>query len=189
MSTAYRSTDPAVLDAWHAYRAAVEANREARSGLSYAVGRNLMVNRSGFGHGTRVVGFERFESDKDGDVLHRQGSLVVSSRRGQHHGLVVPNLRRKAGKEFAEKLAALRSPELDLPGMPAFHIGGDGDTVGISSHAPALWEHEGVAFAFWNCDGAPVKEQWEKIPLSSYYAAYEAYTAAQAAAVVAGATP
>lgn len=173
--TAYRTTDGDVIAAWQTYQTEAKALADKRAAVIEAVGRNLYVNRSGFGHGTRVTGFERFDSDKDGDLLHHDGCLIVSSRRGGHNGLIVPNLRRKSGKEFATELEGLTSPKLDLPGMPAFHLGGNG-YGGMSSFAPALWEQDGTIYALWGVDTAPVDTAiWDSIPLSVYYTAEEAH--------------
>lgn len=57
--------------------------------------------------------------------------------------------------------------------MPAFHLGGDGNGLGIRSHAPALFEKDGTVYALWDTDGVEVGEQWEPILLSVYYAAQE----------------
>jgi len=170
--TAYRSADPEVVAAWHEYEAEYKAISEKRAALEDALGRKMWVQRSGLGT-SRIVGFERFDSDKDGDLVHHDGCLIVSSKRGYHGGRVVPNLRRKAGKEFERELRALSMPKIDLSGMPQFHLYGDGDTVGIRSASPALWMHDGIVYALWPCDNAPVKDNWETIPLSTYYLAHE----------------
>lgn len=179
---AYKTVLPGVLAVWDEYRQDVERVRTARAALSEAVGRGLMVNRLGFGHGTRVVGFERFDGDQDGDLLHHGGSLIVSSQRGSNHGLIVPNLRRKAGKEFAEELRQYDSPRPSLQGMPEFHIGGvDGSSgagFGLAFYAPALHKLEKTLWAYWECD---VSEEinkredggWVSAPLSEYYASVE----------------
>lgn len=166
--TAYRTADPAVVEAWTKYKADAESLSERRRALSETVGRNLMVNRKGFGHGTRVVGFERFESDVPGTTLLDGSLRVYKSDRA-----VRPNLRTKRGKDMDSQLQALASPTLALPGMPSFHLTGDGDTAGIRSAAPALWEWDGVIYALWPCTDAPVKDNWEPIPLSTYYLAHE----------------
>lgn len=173
-NTAYRSIDPAVLTAWEKFVFDSEVLRTKRDALSKAYGRDLMVNRLGFGHGTRVVGFQRLEGDKDGDLLADGALRVLSSRTSGSH-TVQPNLRRKAGKELAAELRKYNSPTLDLDGMPQFHLGGGGDVLGIRSHAPALFEHEGAIYALWGTDSVPVQTPpWEQIPLSVYYAAQEA---------------
>lgn len=176
MEFAYKSEAPAVLDTWRQF---IEASNEVavwRNELSDTIGRHLMVNRSGFGHGTRVTGFERFEGDQDGDLIHHGGCLIVSSKRGSRGGIVIPNLKRKAGKEFAAELEKLTSPQLDLPGMPQFHIGGDGDSIGLRSFAPELWEHQGAIWARWGCNlGDSVGSEWSSIPLSQYWMARETF--------------
>lgn len=164
--TAYRTDDSAALDAWTTYLTKTEAIQTARQVMFAKFGRALMVNRSGFGHGTRVVGFERLDSDKDGDTP-LDGLLRVK----KHERTVVPNIRRKAGKDLAVELSSLSSPELSLPGMPAWHLV-DSDR-GISTMAPALWLHDGAIYALWATDSAPVEANWQQIPLSAYYAAKE----------------
>lgn len=169
---AYRTADPEVIEAWEKFENDYNTVADRRSEMEYAVGRKMYVQRSS-GHGSRVVGFERFDSDKDGDLIHHGGCLIVSRKRGHHGGLVVPNLRRKAGKDFERELRSLATPTLTLPGMPMFHLYGDGDTVGIRSASPALWRWEGTIYALWPCDSAPVKDNWESIPLSTYHLARE----------------
>lgn len=168
-NTAYKTTDAAVLASWDDYMAASEDVRQRRAELAERFGRNVMVNRSSFGHGTRIVGFERIDSDEDGDTPH-DGLLRVK----KHDRTVTPNIRRKAGKELAEELATLSSPVLDLPGMPSWHLS-DTDR-GMATFAPALWRHEGAIYALWGTGDAPVKGNWDAIPLSAYYAAKEQYT-------------
>lgn len=172
MDTAYRTTDPAVLAEWEKFRDAHDETRVKRDAMSAAVGRGLYMNRgSGFGS-TRVVGFERFDSDTDGDLIHHGGCLIVSSERGQHHGLIVPNIRRKAGKAFAEELAGLTNPPLTVPGMSTFHMCTKFGRIYASGPAFSVWG--GAAYALWTCDDAPVDETiWERVPLSVYHAAKE----------------
>lgn len=169
-TTAYKTTDPAALAAWDEYLTDAEAIRAKRAELSDRFGRALMANRSGFGHGTRIVGFERIDTDKDGDTPH-DGLLRVK----KHNRTVVPNIRRKTGKDLDAELADLSSPNLDLPGMPSWHLS---DTErGMTSLAPALWRHDGAIYALWGTDTAPVKDNWQTIPLSAYYAAKEQHAA------------
>lgn len=173
--TAYRTDDPAVVEAWEKYLHTTTEIKAKRDALAEAVGRNLMIRRSGLGHGSVVVGFERFDSDRDGDLLWHGGSLIVSSRRGANYGMVVPNRRRKAGKEFGKELNSLTIGSLTLPGMPTHHIYGDGS--GFRTASPAVWDFEGAVYALWPCPTPPVKEPWESIPLSVYYAEQERYAA------------
>ncbi len=165
--TAYRTADPAVLAEWEKYKTGAEEVRVKRDALREAVGRDIYVNRgTGFGS-TQIVGFERFDSDKDGDLVHHGGCLVVSSKRSQHNGLIVPNLRRKVGKEFTEELAGYTSPGLKLPGMATFHTFFADGNLYLGGPSIAVWD--GVMFALWQTDGAPVEDNWERIPLSTYY--------------------
>lgn len=169
--TAYKTTDLTVIEAWENHMAAIEDIRSKRTAMADRVGRRLMVNRSGFGHGTRIVGFERHDDDKPGDLLADGALRVMKNSR-----TVQPNRQRKAGKALDEELRELTTPDIDLPGMPSWHLGGDGDAVGLRSFAPALWLHEGTIYALWGTDSAPVEcPPWEQIPLSAYYAAHEAH--------------
>lgn len=166
--TAYRTADPEVIEEFEAYIKTGNDIAHKRESLSEQLGRNLWVNR-GFGHGTRVVGFERFDSDKDGDLIYLNGDacLIVSSKRGMHGGLVVPNLRRKSGKEFAKELDALTTRSIELPGMPTFHLySGDG---GMRTASPALWAYDAIVYALWPCDDVRMGDNWESIPLSTYH--------------------
>lgn len=175
MKTAYRTTDPEVIKALRDWQEGCELVRLKRVALSDSMGRNLYVNRGdGFGS-TRVVGFERFENDKDGELL-AEGSLIVSSKRGPHRGLIVPNLRRKSGKAYAQHLREYTTPGLNLPGMPTFHVYCD-DEGRTWVGGPTVFLAKKTMYALWNTDMAPVKENWVKIPLSKYYAAKEAFDA------------
>lgn len=172
--TAYRTADLAVLEAFNAWVKTRMDIFDKRVALSEAVGRDIYV--SGHGHGSRISGFERFDSDEDGDLVHHDGCLIVSTKRGQHNGLVVPNLKRKAGKAFAEELRTYSMPGLDLPGLPGMHV--YGTQHGLVMGYPLAFAWDDVVFAMWGCDDAPMGEQWETIPLSTYYLALEQYRAA-----------
>lgn len=170
---AYRSRGIATVAAWLDFLAAAEEIRLRREELSERLGRGLMTQQDGFGHGTRVVGASVLEGEKDGDVVADK-TLRVSSKHGGVQ-MAVPNLRVKAGKALRDELHGLRMPAPDLPGMPGFHIGGgSGAFVGIRVHAPAIskWGHQ--VWVLWDSDGAPVDEaHWERVKLSEYYAAKE----------------
>lgn len=187
--SAFRTSDEAAIQAYHDFQAACIPVQHKRNALSEAEGRNLMVNRSGFGHGTRVVGFERFDSDSDGDLVS-DGSLIVSKKRGQYKGIIVPHLARKSGKAYAEHLREYNTPDLVIPGMPSWHIGGH--VEGMAVYAPALWVwpsgQDEVLFAFWstNTVAGGVGEQWEEIPMSTYWLAKEQHDAALEAKKVSG---
>ena len=169
---AFRSTHPSVVQAWTVYRAAAQANFDARRAVEEECGRRLVIQNAGIGHGTRVVGFERLEDDPDVGVVGDTGALVARKSEGR---FVFPNLRRKAGKDLAARLDALVSPKADLPGMPSVHF--SGLAAGITVLAPALWDHNGALYAMWGEPGAAVGAEWEPIPLSAYYAAKEAHDA------------
>lgn len=171
---ALSSAAPAVLAAWEDYLRYADIVAARRATLSERYGRRLMVNRLGLGHGTRVVGFEEFESDVDGQILGNNGELRVP-KKGPPWNTVVPNARRKAGKDLAAELETLSMEGPDLPGMPSFQI------VGLRGLAPALTRHEGQVWAFWADDiRAQVDlDLWSVEPLSVYYAAIEAREAAE----------
>lgn len=171
---AYRTSDFEVIKSFRLWRAGCELIRQKREALSDHEGRNLYVSHNGFGS-TRVVGFERFDNDKDGELL-ADGSLIVSTKRGMHHGLIVPNLRRKSGKAYAEHLEEYTTPKLELPGMPTFHFCVD-DEGRAWTGGPAIFLLKKTLYALWGTATAPVKENWAKIPLSRYYAAKEAFDA------------
>lgn len=178
--TAFRSSDPAVIEAFVKYNddnAAVILKRDA---LRAEIGRGLMATRLGFAHGTQIVGFERLESDTDGDLLNG-GALIVSSKRGANKGMVVPNSKRKAGQAFAGRLRALETPRLGMPGMPEQHLYASPE--GLRSASPGLWIWEDVVYALWPTDTviAQVGDNWEQIPLSTYHLAMEQHQAALAA--------
>lgn len=176
---AFVSSDAAVLSAWEAWREHVADVTKRRTEMSDRYGRRLMVNRLGFGHGTRVVGFEEFEEDKGGDLLGDNGELRVP-KKGPPYSTVVANIRRKAGKDLAVELGALNMRGPDLPGMPGFQL------VGFRCLAPALFCHEGSIWTYWGDDVADVRtggeidpDAWAIQPLSAYFAAKEAHEAAE----------
>lgn len=174
---AFSSSAPEVLEAWEKWKAHREDVRVRRDAMIERFGRGLMVNRSGFGHGTRVVGFERLDGDKGGDVVGEHGELRVPVK--NYEPTVVPNIRRKAGKDLRTELDTLNEDAPELPGMPGWHL------VGLTVLAPALMEHEGVLWARWADDvtevvtgGKTDSTLWTTRPLSEYFAAVEAKEAA-----------
>lgn len=113
--TAYKSTTPEAINAFRLWRAECEVIRVKRAGLSDSMGRNLYVSRSAGYPSTYVVGFERFDSDKDGDLL-ADGSLIVSSRRGVRNGLIVTAS--IGGDTVAQAVAMLRGAADKLEANP-----------------------------------------------------------------------
>lgn len=172
--SAYRTTDVVVLDAYRDWVSDTEDMMIQREALSAEVGRNIWVNRGNGLGSTRIVGFERFDSDNDGDLVHHEGCLIVSSKRGMHNGLVVPNLRRKSGKAFEQELRGYTTPGLDLAEMPTFHV--YSTDIGMVMGGPTVTVWGGVMYAYWGTSDVPnVGAQWEKIPMSVYHAAKEQY--------------
>lgn len=177
-STAFFSDNDEVIAAYDKWAEDMKAIYAKRAALEDQYGRRLMVNRSGFGHGTMVTGFERLPNDETKDLL-ADGALIVSNPNGQYNGIVVPNLKRKSGREFDSHLHEYATPRLDLPGMPAFHIAGSG-YGGMASHAPAILKRNDHIWVMWGCDGVPVDtEFWQTTPLSSYYKMREEHDAEQ----------
>lgn len=171
---AYSSDKQVVLDAWVAYQEHYSDVAERRKEISERYGRGVMVSRSGFGHGTRVVGFQYLEGDKDGDVIGENGELRAP-KKGPPYNTIVPNVRRQAGKDLRTEIDKLRLEAPDLPGMPQFQL------MGNRSLAPALALVDGVVWARWSDDISDVRtggsvdlEVWEQRPLSAYFAAQEA---------------
>lgn len=171
--SAFRSNAAEVLEAWQQYVDRVDDVRARRDAMSDRYGRRLMVNRLGFGHGTRVVGFERFDDDNAGDVIGEGGELRVP--KNGYGATVEPNLRRKAGKDLADELASLKQDGPGMPGMPSFVLSGN------RALSPALFRHEDAIYALWSGEigdnrtgGELALDTWERIPLSAFYAADEA---------------
>jgi hypothetical protein len=177
---AFRSDAAEVLASWEQYKAHAADIRERRNAMEDRFGRRLMVSRSGFGHGTRVVGFEEFEDDEPGAVLGDNGELRVP-KTGPPYSTVLPNIRRKAGKDLRAELDSLRSNGPKLVGMPDFQL------VGLRSLAPAIFEHDGAMWVMWAEDIAVARtggevdpDLWQRVPLSAFYAAKEAHEASEA---------
>lgn len=178
-AVAFRSDAPKVLAAWNTFQSDAAEMSARRNAVAERFGRRLMVSRGGFGHGTRVVGFEEFEGDVPGSMLGDNAELRVP-KKGPPYSTVVPNLRRKAGRDLADELRTLSTTGPDLPGMPSFQL------VGLHSLAPALFEHDGAIWAYWSDDITDVRTggvvdltAWEPRPLSAYFAAKEAHGAAE----------
>ncbi len=176
--TAYSSAHPEVLSAWEGYQTYAEEIRARRNAMQDRHGRALIQQRSGFGHGTRITGFDTLDNENPGDVLGDDKALRVSKTKPMR-GYAVPNLSTKAGKALATELAALQQNGPSLPGMPEFVL------TGFHCLAPALHERDGVVWAFWGDGDDIVGKQvddglWTPQPLSAYYADREARDAATA---------
>ena len=169
---AYRSSAAQVLADWDAYQAKVSEISEKRRAMGDRFGRRLMVS-TGWGHSSRVVGFEVLDGEEDGLVVGDNGEIRIP-KKGPPYNTATPNLRRKAGKDLHAELQRLYLDGPEFAGMPSFMM------VGFHMLSPALFKHDGAVWARWaepveNIDAA----LWESVPLSTYYAAKEAYDAAE----------
>jgi hypothetical protein len=183
--TAYRTSNPEVVTQYIEWRDETLRIREERIALGESLGREVWINGSGYQ--THIAGFGRVDMDKDGDLIPVPGRdgypLIVSNKRGQYAGRVVPNLRRKAGKDFEQELARYITPQQELIGMPGMHIYGDGFNLRMGYAVVFLSESRALdnapsLYALWATDDAPVDaEIWEQIPLSEYHLARERYEA------------
>lgn len=169
---AYRTTNQDVVDAFHNNLEAVRDVQERRDACEASHGRELVAVRSGFGHGSTVVGFERRLEDDDNPAL----------KHNRRAGWSEPRLSTPAGKALAQEFAGLSMPGLVLPGMPEFKLVSNG--MGIATIAPAALQIGDTIWVHWSRD---VEDQpsfdptvWEKTPLSVFFAAKEADDAAQA---------
>lgn len=163
---AYRSSAPEVVEAWEAYKAYHEEVRLRRVAMQDRYGRGLMV-RGGWGHQSEVVGLAPLDGDSPGDVVGENGELRYPLR---GYDMLTPNLRRKAGKDLAAEFqSTLRLDRIELPGMPSWGF------FGLRVVSPEIFGHNGKIYARWGDEPSPTGEQWEQIPLSTYYAAHEAY--------------
>lgn len=176
---AYKTTDTSAIRAYQAFLRKGGELTARRLEFSAQFGRLLMVNRNGFGHGTRVIGFERLPGDKTGQRLH-DGALLVTSPTGKRHGVVVPTNSR-TGKELQARMDALASPTLNVPGMPGEHLYSDRNGDFIISN-PAMFYFDGALYAQWSTDSAPIDfDVWEQVKLSEFYAAQEHFETAMKA--------
>lgn len=168
MNVAYKSGAVEVVEAWQDFQARMKENRAKREEMVKRFGRDLWVNRSGFGHGTRVVGFDELPGDTE-------ETLPPELRKNKTTGRIEPNRRRKAGKDLDAELEKLTTRGPELPGMPAWTL------VGLSVLAPAISEIDGEILMLWGdaiegSSNSPSIDAglWERVPLSEYYAKIEA---------------
>lgn len=183
MKTAFKSDDPRVFAAWKEYYERAEQVTEQRLALAQRFGKDqVLVKRAGFGHGTMVVGLPGTRDEE----------APEGWRYSPKQRFLVPNLRKKAGKEIVAMMAGLESPGPDLPGMPGFHIGG-AENGSLAVHLPALFEHGDVLYCGWDTalSGYEAIEDehadrvdlsiWRGIPLSEWYSSQEAMEAERSA--------
>lgn len=169
----YRTSEPITVAA---YREACELRASwGDRVVAYAksVNGGNAYTSSGFGH-------ERFEGiEVKGEAP--EGWRIHTSRRGQQY--LVPRRSTKAGKAAAEAFDALVSAPSTkdaLVGMPAgFLSGAEG---GIAFFSPGASIDGGVLTVVWGAElpegeAEKVGPQWERVPLSAYYAEIEAKSA------------
>lgn len=161
----YRSTHPDVAKAIADYQEAFTAWRAEADKLAAEFGFPGRPFAVAFGLGSRwVVGFEHTKSDP----------IPTGWRKAERDGMqvIVPDRRRKSGKEISARMEACKPPadlRSSLPGMPA-HSWTD---TGI--YTPALREMDGAVWVIWKAAVPDVDTAlWERVKLSTYYAALEA---------------
>lgn len=179
--TAFYSTSPTAIEAWHRHLAHLEDVRRLRTELSEEYGgRGVWTVGEGFSSAVRVLGLDVL-GEQPGDLVGENKEWRVS-KDGSKDGsnMLKPNLRRKAGNEMAERLYAMRTAPLDLPGMPAWTL------FGLSTARPGVFEQDGALWCIWPGDVSSEGTQrseydpdmWPKVKLSEYHAAREAFLAA-----------
>lgn len=165
--TAYRTTHPDALAAWHAAADAREVwgeQMEAFLSEHGFGGRTIYVAHSG-----RVLGVEHIDGE---DVPE---GWRIDSRTGY----LMPRLAKRAGKQIDARLAELKQPDPRnaMPGMPReCFVSLALLTCGLALMGDAL-------YATWS---RPIPEDqvdlsiWEPVKLSVYYAAVEAFEESEA---------
>lgn len=180
----YRSDKPQVLQAWREACEALQAYVDQTKAVLAAAGLGdyqAYRESRGFDRGE----FTGLAVDDDKPVP--EGWRVGSDKR-----YAIPDKRRKAGKDIAAALDAVKhpgSPSQHLLGMPAFLLGAG------RMHQPGarLLEGEAALYVQWSIDpeagsrrhpqfdGTPVDgDLWARVLLSRYYAEAERADAAKA---------
>lgn len=161
----YRSAHPDVLAVLAEHKAAVEDWQKRAEALLAEFGMPGKAFLIGGWLGDRwIAGVEppaEGEQVPDGWRLRGDGSVMV------------PDKRRKAGRDAWQRMEALRPPadlRGSLPGMPSQMWQG---RAGVFT--PALEERSGAVWVIWR-DGSPSVDSalWERVPLSRYWAMREA---------------
>ena len=165
--TVYRSSHPATLATWHDTHKLADEIGERRRALLDALG---FEGRTALVNDRRLVGVEHRE---------QHGPIPEGWRHDPSvSGAIVPDRRRKVGKDVGKKFDELTLPDLrrSLPGgMPEMAIG-DG-----KAHWPSIALIADAIYVKWRCDPEKVErgnridpEMWQRIKLSEYYAVVEA---------------
>jgi hypothetical protein len=173
--TVYRSTHPDVLKVWDDAHKRAEEIDKARRALLDELG---FEGRPGLIDDVGIYGVQHL--DEHGPVP--DGWL----RDRRTEGAIVPDRRRKLGREVAGKFKGLTMPDLRrlLPGgMPSTVL-----HLEISKRFwPAIKRFDDAVYVVWGCDPEQLEradrinsEVWERVKLSEYYAAVEVHEAAQA---------
>lgn len=178
-ASVYRTTDAETVAA---FKAAGElraswGNRVVAFAESIVDGGKALTSY-GFGS-EHFVGIKFVHGDKIPD-----GWRVHVSKRGWDY--LVPRRSTKAGKAIAKEFDALGnapSARAALMSMPDGFLGGDGEGIGIAYHSPGAALDGDVLTVVWGvvlpeAQEANVGAQWERVPLSVYYAEREAVEAA-----------
>lgn len=165
--TAYRTTHPDALTAWHQAAEARETWGEQMEAFLAEHGfekRTIYVGRWG-----RVLGVQRIDDEDAPDGWR------VDSRTGH----LMPRLASRTGKRIDAQLTALIQPDPRdaMPGMPKECI------VSLALLTCGLALMGGALYATW---GRPIPEDqvdrgiWERVKLSEYYTAIEDHEQAEA---------
>jgi hypothetical protein len=169
MSTvvAFCSSEPAVLDAYADWQSEMHEHLERIRALQKVYDPDCELTVRGWG--TR---FGYLEGDT--------GATVPEGWRRSPSGHILPDKRLKLGKQAATAIEALNgeapSSFTSRPiGMPSRAF------VGNHLYEPGAFQHDGAVFVHWGGMPEDVDAQlWTEILLSQFYAAQEAYEAAEA---------
>ncbi|HEV2928619.1 MAG TPA: hypothetical protein VGW74_08000 [Propionibacteriaceae bacterium] len=164
---AYRSTHPDALATWDQSHADRRSWRERVDAWVAAHGpgggRPWLISASFLGE--QFAGFRPV----DGDVAAPPEGWRVE--RGYLEPVLVPDRRRAAGRRLQEGMKALGiCSHPRLPGMPR-EVFGTG-----RSYRPGMRRQADAIYVTWSGQADPEVDgtYWERIPLSTYYAAIEA---------------
>ncbi|MEO1065364.1 MAG: hypothetical protein AAFZ07_28440 [Actinomycetota bacterium] len=188
VTTAWTSTDQAVLDAWEEYRAKAKAVHDSNAELRAAL----------------ETEFEEWLAERDATLklivrrhdrvpigISFEGTTDVPARwRRRRDDLIVPDRRSTYGREWADRInwvGQTSSPTLDAPGMPG---GVFGFVHGGHWYTPAGLCWEGEVWLGWGVPDGSLDafraeidlSLWAERRLSEWHLTLEAVEAAEAAA-------